>query len=178
MQAFTNNIPLGQEETYRQVLLNLQPLMQDDSTNPVLQESIALAYVCRHLDKDRENQGKTRISGPDAFLKWHDLETIRGALPKSIATLDPWILACLIIFNNKGRFECQVRAEEKYRGHYRPVLYIKATQGHTTEYDPMVLHGVSLTPQDIRLVTPCVHCTLTRHFEDDIKISGLRPGGK
>ena len=187
LQCLTGNLPLGKDQEFRKRILDLQPLLASDNTNPFLQQGKQLAWLTRHCDSEGERKGRDRLSGPDGYISWHDLEVTprdkdgrssdRKILPWALVCMDPLDLACVILFNNKGRFECEVRVRygRADKGNI-PSLYIRATQGHSYDIDRNLLFFTKIDTAQAVDLNPVLHGTKARHW-DSIRRSGLIPGG-
>ena len=79
MKAFSGNLSLGQDHEYRDRILNLAPLLAEDSTNPFLGLSKSFSYLLRHMDRDRANSRPPlpRLCGEDGYVRWKVLEDER-----------------------------------------------------------------------------------------------------
>ena len=83
MMCFAGALPLGEDQNYRNAIVHYSPLLQDDRTNPFTRESKALSYLCRHLDRDRQQAGQRRRSDDQGYDAWRDFEVMR-LLPQSM----------------------------------------------------------------------------------------------
>ena len=147
LRALTGNLPRGKDSEFRQRILDLQPLLQNDSTNPFYSQGKQLSFLTRHSDREAEKEGRDRLSGQDGFIEWRAMERAtknkkswNKLMPAALSTMDALDLACLILFNDKGRFECQVRIRyDRADKNPIPSLYIRATQGHSYSVDRELL---------------------------------------
>ena len=177
IQCLTAQLAVGEDRSYRDLILSVGTLLGSNDTNPYVKEGRALSGIVRHLDKDRQERGLARLSGQDGYLKWADLEDY-DVLPYHIKILDPMILALIISMNDKGRYECKVEAE-KIQGVRQPLprLYIRATQGQSYTIDKYQLFGAPITEADAIRLSPVVHGTWKNLAKPWILGDGLKPGG-
>ena len=177
LKCLTNNLPPGRDGEFRDIILELQPQLREDAVNPFLWVSKELTHILRHSDRKREETGRPRLGGGDGYFSWDVLTRDRQAMSRGLKDLDPMVLVACIVFNNKGRFECQVRPRRDENSRPDPALFIRAVQGHTYELDRDLLFSVRIDPAQAVELDPVVHSTRPAFYENDIRTVGLRPGG-
>ena len=187
IQALSGNLPQGQDGEFRTRILNLQPLLQHDDANPFLREGKTLAYLTRHCDAERIRAGRTRLSGDDGFIAWRTLEETKSfpdnprndtrVLPYHIRQMNALDLISVILFNNKGRFECAIRPKVTGDRYPAPALFIRATQGHSYSLDRNLLFQVPIDAAQAARLNPVLHGTKQSFWNNNIQGEGLVPGG-
>ncbi len=118
-------------------------------------------------------QGHLRISSTSITSSIRTSLTHQWDLLQSL-----WGLVCLLLFNNKGRLECQVRSGY-YPGRGNVArLFVRCSQGHSLPREiiqPVDLHGPPLSCHELAFIGPIIHGTDLRGYTGIMQDGRMRP---
>jgi RNA:NAD 2'-phosphotransferase (TPT1/KptA family) len=170
--------------------MGMQPILQA-SQNSFTRCSSALSGMLRHVVTTK--QGHRCDQGG----WWYLDDLIRADMLSNMRTRSGSITAaqfvCLVIYNDKGRFEFKVEAStvEEMERHAnfqrllegpaaaerpRPAVLLRATQGHSIPLDPFRLYKTVIKLSEVDHLSPVIHGTYGRYLSS-IAEQGLLPGG-